>query len=338
MHAYALPVYPRAALEQFLQAGELVLGLGVAAETVDGLLELGAAVLRAPVVLHIDGVALLRHHEFPHANAAEPAVLDHLRVRTSVNIDDEGIFLRRIEVDRLEEAVVVVEARVGGAHLAELHIGDFDVLQGILGGGEALDERAVAVAYVYAAGHADGAPGVDEPAAVRREADAVPATLRGEPFRLAYLRRGDALEPAELHPHQVVLHGGEFGAGIIDPYPVLAGCLANVCHVRGLVADALHVAEGVAEEEVLPPAAVVGAIDEEAVSHGPQRVLRLHPGLIVLGQDGAHERAVGGPVHVEVHMVLAAVEHLHEDVPGIGAPADSGEVALVGEVRDLKGR
>ena len=64
-------------------------------------------------------------------------------------------------------------------------------------------------------------------------------------------------------------------------------------------------------------------------------VVGLHPGVVLLGQKGAHERAGRGIVHIEMHMVLRAVEDLDEDIPVVRAPADVGEVPLVVEIRDL---
>ena len=62
-----------------------------------------------------------------------------------------------------------------------------------------------------------------------------------------------------------------------------------------------------------------------------QGILRLHPGVVFLRKNGAHEGTVRGPVLVEHHMMLLAVEDLDEDVLVVRAPADAGEVPFVGE-------
>ena len=78
-----------------------------------GLLEGQAAVLAAAVVEDEEHVAFLRHVGLPAPRHIVPAGLHVAGVRTAIDIDDRGVFLRGIEMRGLHHAVVEVGHTVG---------------------------------------------------------------------------------------------------------------------------------------------------------------------------------------------------------------------------------
>ena len=80
-------------LHEHLHAFHLVSHLSLAALPVDSLFEFSSTVLCAAVILDIDQISSLSHVHLPSAKFAGEGVADHLRVRTSIDIDDHRIFL-----------------------------------------------------------------------------------------------------------------------------------------------------------------------------------------------------------------------------------------------------
>ena len=110
-------------------------------------------------------------------------------------------------------------------------------------------------------------------------------------------------------------------------------------HVRVARGEPSDTAQRVAEVEVAVAVAVVGAVDEiVAVLDEVEALLRLHPGIVVLGEQGTDKRPVRGPVHVEPEIVLRTVEHLHEDIFPVRRPGHTRQIALLVEVVNLEGR
>ena len=104
---------------QCLDSDHLVRHLGLSAILVDDLLVFSAVILRAPVVLNIDNVAVLGHVEFPHPDLPEPGVVDHLRMRATIYVKYYRILLCRVESERLVEPVMVLVLPVGTLHRSE---------------------------------------------------------------------------------------------------------------------------------------------------------------------------------------------------------------------------
>ena len=185
VYAYPVAVDCGYSREQLRDSGELVLGFGHSALAVDGLLELRSPVSRAPVVLNVDEVALLGHQHLPHPYVAQPLVADHLGLRTAVDIDYQRIFLRRVVVPRVEQAVVVVELPVGRAHPAEFHAALGVFVQGVDGVEYPVDDLSVGVLDHGDSRDVDAAVSVYEFGAVGRHVDFVPAALPGQALRFA---------------------------------------------------------------------------------------------------------------------------------------------------------
>ena len=162
MDAYALAVNPRTAVQQRAYSHHLVFRLHLAALPVDGLFECGAAIRSTPVVLDVNDIALLGHHHFPHPDIAQPAVADELGVGPSIYIDDQRIFLRRIEIPRIEEAVVVVADSVRGLDRAHFNLALGIFVQRVGGGQDAVYDRSVGIFNQGDSRHVEAAVAVDE--------------------------------------------------------------------------------------------------------------------------------------------------------------------------------
>lgn len=334
---YANPggIHVRQAAEP-VDAHHLVFHLGEAAAAVDGLLEGGAAVLCAPVVLDIDQITLLGHEHLPHADVAQPGVLDHLTVRSAIDIQDDGILPGRVEVLGIDEPIIVLKPAVGGGDGAQFHLAGGIVPQRILSHIELLVHLSV---RGTAEGHGGGGgigPDVQQPAAVRRELHMVPAPAGGKLHRLGELGLLDRILAGNLQRHlvKVVLHRRILGRCIEDGAAVI-GQVLDIGRCGGKPADGAQRIHQVKVSEAVP---VVRAVEEDVCASLDeiQRVQRFHPGLVVLREEGAHIVAVAGPVLVQLQVVLAAVQNLGKDVLGIRAPGDVGDIALRGEIVHLE--
>ena len=116
-------------LQEAVYAHHLVLHLLYAALAVDGLLEGGAAVGCAAVVLYIHEVSLLRHEHFPHADLSQPGIANQLAVGAAVYVDHKGILSGSVEVLGIDEAVVIVKGAVGRGDGSKLYLAGGVVLQ-----------------------------------------------------------------------------------------------------------------------------------------------------------------------------------------------------------------
>ena len=156
----------------------------------------------------------------------------------------------------------------------------------------------------------------------------MPSFIGGEPDRRPDI---DLSLAGDIDPdrEQVLLDRGDLCAGIEDALAVLG----NEFHVSSDVGDSGYCAKRVAEVEVLVAVSVVSAVDESAGESEPmQRVRRFHPFFIVLSKYGSQEFAVAGPVHIQVHMLLAPVQNLDEDQLTVRRPGNIGEVLVVAEI------
>ena len=203
-----------------------------------------------------------------------------------------------------------------------------------------LQEGAIGLAEYGLEGDVDGGPAVDEPGAVGAEQDAVGAAFRGETLRSARFHFGERTgfaaggKVGKADAVELGFDRGDFSGGIID----VSAVVVNVFDVGAAGSEAPYAALHITEVQLAVAVADVGAVDEEFGALDEEDALEgLHPGGVVLAEEGPEEGAVGSVVDIEVEAVLAAVDDLDEKPAAVGSPGDAGEVALVGEVGDLKG-
>ena len=132
VHADTLSVHIRLAFQEFY-ALHLVFALFDAQLAEGGVFKLQSTVAAATVVEAENDVAFVCHVDVPAAGIVHPAVRYHLGVRAAVYVDDGGILLCRVEVDRLYQAVVQVCLAVGGFDGAYFYAGHFKAFVGVLG-------------------------------------------------------------------------------------------------------------------------------------------------------------------------------------------------------------
>ncbi len=113
MDSHAGRIHPRH-LQQAVHSHHLVLHLRLSAFPVYGFLVSGSVPERSPVVLHIYYVTALSHKHFPHTDVPEPRTVDHLRMRTSIDIDQQRIAFLGIESKRIDKSVMILVFPVGG--------------------------------------------------------------------------------------------------------------------------------------------------------------------------------------------------------------------------------
>ena len=131
---------------------------------------------------------------------------------------------------------------------------------------------------------------------------------------------------------EVVVHGRDLGRGV----EYVTVVLRDVLHVGVGGREAFDAAVEVAEVEIVVSVAVVGGVDEASgvVAQEYERVLRLDEAVVMLREQLLYQTSRLDVVHVEVHVLLPAVEHLHEYVLGVGRPRDVRKVSLLVEIRD----
>ena len=164
----------------------------------------------------------------------------------------------------------------------------------------------------------------------------MPSALGRECDGLADLGLLDPVPGRDLDGYlvQVILDRGNLGGGVIDIGTVVVDILHIGIHGR----QATDVAQRIQEVQVPVAVPVVGAVDHEiAVAleemHGIQR---FHPGVVVLGEEGADEFTRPGTVLVQLHVVLGAVQDLDIDGFRIRGPADVRQEAFRSEFMDIQ--
>ena len=140
-----------------------------------------------------------------------------------------------------------------------------------------------------------------------------------------------ATRTAQADAEQMVFDRRHLGRSIIHIIPSHRDKL-YVGRTRSQPADA---SIEVAKIEILIPVPVVDAVDKVLVINEMQGFVRLHPGVILFGQQRLDERAVGRIIHVQVHPMLAAVQDLKEHVLRRRIPTHASQVTLLVEVRGL---
>ena len=306
---------------QPVDAHHLVAHLELAALTMDALLEGLATVGGATVVEGEDEEAFLGEVVEVDARAGRPLVGDELGVGTAIHVDDDGIFLRSVEVIGLDETGVERLA-VFGLQGAQGGLAEVVVLQRVLGLVQTSDHLAVAVLQVDVIRHIGAAVVVEEILAVARRHDVVRAVFLGELGHLAAL---------DVHHVAVALQRADLGGTVVDLAAVLREAV-EVGDDEVAMGELLHLflADGIEIEVIV---AVALGLPDELVGVVGQEVggtLGLHILVVAVLEDGLDIVARDGVVFVELQVVLLAVEDADVDAFVVGVPGDGGEVLLGG--------
>ena len=159
----------------------------------------------------------------------------------------------------------------------------------------------------------------------------MPAFLEGQADRGTLLHHALAVY-AQVNAEDMVLCRRYFGGGVENAFAVLR----NELYIGSYICEPEDIAGGVAEVEIAVAVPRLRPVDELVGTAEPvQRVERLHISVVMLGENGLLETAVGSPVHIEPHILLRPVQHLDEDVPAVRRPGDVGQVLVVAEVIHL---
>ena len=251
----------------------------------------------------------------------------------AIDIDDERILLRRVEAGRQEETEIIVKGSVCALHSPETDLPRRSALQRIGSTVQLTHQAAVAAAQLAHPRHVESAVTVNEMGMCRIELHTVPAF--GECQALgrveAHLRQPAAACRTDADAEKMILDRGDFGGIVI----YIAVSIGNEGHIGRAGGQAADTALQVTEIQALIAISVVDAVDEMAVVDEVQPLIRLDPGVVLLREQGPDEGPVGCIIHIEVHVMLGAVQHLDEDPGGRRIPADAGQVALVVKVRGL---
>ena len=120
---------------------------------------------------------------------------------------------------------------------------------------------------------------------------------------------------AEREAEEVLLYGRNLRRVVV--YGLLGMC--HVCHIcRHLCQSLGHALREGVKVQVLISVAVVGGIDKTVIINEMERILRLYPTTVLLGQDSLYECTALCAVGIEVHLLLCAVQHLHVDYLRVG--------------------
>ena len=182
----------------------LVAHLELAALAVDALLEGLATVGGATVVEGEDEEAFLGEVVEVDAGTRRPFVGDELGMRTAVNVNDDGIFLRGVEVVRFDEAGVK-RLSILGFQGADGGLAEVVVLQRVLGLVQTVHELAFGIHEVHVVRHVGAGVEVKEVLAVGRRHHLVRAVSLGE--------FGDGTA-ADVHHIAVAFQGADLGGAV----------------------------------------------------------------------------------------------------------------------------
>ncbi len=145
-----------------------------------------------------------------NACASRPSVGNELGVRAAIDIDDDGIFLRSVEVVGLDESCVE-GLSVVGLQRAKYGLADAIVLQRVFGLVQASDKLAVFVLQINIVGYIGAVVEVEEILAVGGGNHIVSAVFLGDLGHLAAL---------EFHHVAVAFQRTDFGAAVVDVFAV----------------------------------------------------------------------------------------------------------------------
>ena len=357
VYADAAAVYVGQRLEE-LDAFHLVLAL-LDAEVAEGaVLKLQAAVRTAAVVHGEEDVAFVGHVEVPAAGGVVPVVDNQLGMRAAIDIDNGGIFLRRVEVGRLDEAVVEIGLAVGRLEGTRFHAGHLETLERIGGG-----EQAYGFLAVGGGGDVDGARHVGSRPVVQQ------VRARGGELRVVYAQSvvyRSQLAVGDAYLIQIALQGRLLGGG--DDDFLLLGVEAEdalhepgsggelyTCDSRGSLSlsslldsvpqflclflreflglDGVEPFQVVQVEVVI--AVTLALVDELVAIPGQEDdgLLRLHVLGVSFLDEHLHQLARRDVVLAELAVVLVAVQLDEEERLLVGCPCDVGEVAVGGVSR-----
>ena len=98
----------------------------------DDLLEVSSTMSRTTAIDCEYDIALSSHIEIPPEATSVEAILHKLGVGAIVDVDDRGIFLARIKVCGLEQAVIEVGDSIGSLDLTKGDLGVDEACFGIL--------------------------------------------------------------------------------------------------------------------------------------------------------------------------------------------------------------
>ena len=307
----------------------LVFHLGLATLAVDGFLVLGTVILSTAVVHHEDHITPLGHIHLPAAQVGAEGVVDHLAVGATIDVENGGVLLGRIEVDGIDQAVVVVVLAIGTLDRAEFD-GGVVVLGGWVGSlKEGAGNLAVGRAEVYHAGNFQGRVVVEEPFAVGRKGAVVPTLGVGEAQGFATL---------DVYLAEVLLYGRKFKRVVVYRLGIVAEVEDVGIYIHQPAATpSLALGRALIEVEIPESVAHVGRVEEAVgiLAEEVERIAGLYPTRVGVDAHLLYKLARSGAVAVEVYLLLGAVEHLDIDELAIGAPSDVGQVALLVEVGNL---
>ena len=285
----------------------------------DALLKGFATVGRATVVEGEDEEAFLGEVVQVDASARRPFLGDELGMRATVNVNDDGIFLRSVEVVGLDETGVKRLA-VLGFQCANGGLANVVILQRIFGFVQASDKLAVFVLNINVVGYIGAVVEVEEILAVGGGNHIVCAVFLGDLGHLAAL---------EFHHVAVALKRTHFGRAVVDAFAVFREAVEvgdDEIAFGELLASAF--ADGVKIEMIV---AIALCLPDELVGIVGQEVggtLRLHILFVAVFEDGLDEVARDGIVLVEFQMILFTVQHPDVNALVVGVPSDGGEVLL----------
>ena len=304
-------------------------------------LKLQAAVRTAAVVHGEEDVAFVGHVEVPAAGGVVPVGRNHLGVRAAIDIDNGGIFLRRVEVGRLDETVVEISLAVGRLESARFHAGHLEALERIGGG-----EQAYGLLAVGGGGNVDDARHVGSRPVVQQ------VRARGGELRVVHAQSvvyRSQLAVGDAHLIQIALQGRLFGGGD-DDFLLLGVEAEDALHEPFARSEGLHLIERdmvavgfvfyplylcfylCVEQIEMVVSVLLALIDELGIIPGQENdgLLRLHVLGMFLLIKGIHQFARLGIVLAELAVVLVAVQLDEEERLLVGCPCDVGEVAVGG--------
>ena len=187
-------------------------------------------------------------------------------MRASVYVNDYRILLCRIEILRLDEAVIVVIETVGALYCTERYFCVSIVESRVFCLEKACEDLSVRAAKIGHARIAETAPAVCIMSAVRAHRYRMPSFSLCEPFRISDLDSRYALCRSRLrelygNSEEMVLDRGYLSGCV----PYIFAVVGDVLHVCVCRCESAHITLEVAEIQVAVAVPVVRTIEEDVV-------------------------------------------------------------------------
>ena len=287
-----------------------------------GLLEIESTMLTSSVVETEHHVAVLCHPNVPTTHTPMARSINVVRMRTTIDIHDGRIFLRRVEVSRKHQAIVEVGHTISSLDGSHFHFWHGELSPRLLDVIVFVAQGTICSNHFVTACHLWRRPRVHHVRAIGIEAWCVPSLLVAEQRALAF--HVHAVDGATNRVCLIACVDNRFVLFVesshVNHFKLSFGELTfqlRLCSFQGIK---IYVVVAILARLINES----GGIPRKELN----RVERLEILAVVLLEERTEQLARCSVVSVEMTVVLVAIHFDEIDRLGIGTPSDIGEIAV----------